>query len=243
MADVNAKDLTQKSAAATTDNLILFDATSNAGSRITAHNFAYSRVGYINKGTSISISGKLSAVGDWIKQNYSASAWIYARVGAVTENGPFGSSSFSIEANLSSPNYGWAILRSDNPHFGGMIIGRLSADWTWYTVSAGTMNNPNGFGESQTITYGGKTWNFYKSGQFVYFNATDDATSFPAGFTIIGTLNEAFRPSAVVRFGPQNTTRSAWVELYANGDVRVYNSTAITGASNFAFTGCYMANT
>lgn len=85
----------------------------------------YDDIGIIHLGV-ISISGQLSAVGSWIKSNFIASRWISARVNA-TASGYFGTSGFCINANLSSQNYGWGWLQSDQAN---MIL--------FFRVSAGT---------------------------------------------------------------------------------------------------------
>lgn len=89
----------------------------------------------------ISISGTFSSIGDWIKNNYVTSYWVYARVNPTDNTGAFGSSSFSIMANLSSTNYGWCYLMSDNPNQSVIIFGQLTGGvWHWYKPTLTTIS-------------------------------------------------------------------------------------------------------
>lgn len=83
--------------------------------------------GVINKGV-VNISGQLNSVGTWIKNNRVNNHYICCSV-KPTASGYFGNSGFSVLAMLSSANYGWCILQSDNAKM--LLIGRLSGG-TWY---------------------------------------------------------------------------------------------------------------
>lgn len=84
----------------------------------------------------INMSGLLSSVGTWIKNNYIANRWIACRVNPTDNTGYFGSSSFNVLANCSSTNYGVAQLMCDNPNKSALVIGQLvSGTWNWKAVT------------------------------------------------------------------------------------------------------------
>ena len=77
----------------------------------------------------ISIGGRFADIGAWISDNFKARSWVYARVNPTT-SGYFGTSSFSILANLSSASYGWATLQSDSAK--SIVFGYLTnGTWHW----------------------------------------------------------------------------------------------------------------
>lgn len=87
--------------------------------------------GVIARNETLSISGKLAEIGNWIKNNPGTlGRFNYVRA-HPTESGYFNTSSFSILWNLSSVSYGWAMLQSDNEKT--VLFGRLSEGiFYWY---------------------------------------------------------------------------------------------------------------
>lgn len=81
----------------------------------------------------ISLSGKLSNIGEWIKNNGTPNKCTCVRVEPSDSDGYFGTSSFSILWMRTSVNYGWCILISDNPKM--VVFGRNSVGWHWYAPS------------------------------------------------------------------------------------------------------------
>lgn len=92
----------------------------NSGGQLTVKN----EDGIIYKGKNISIGGDEESILTWIKANFVPSKWIYGRI-TPSSSGLFGMSSFSIMANLSSANYGWGWLESDNAFSGGVVRFRI----------------------------------------------------------------------------------------------------------------------
>lgn len=81
----------------------------------------------------ISLSGKLSNIGEWLKNNGTPGKCTFVRVEPSDSDGYFGTSGFSILWMRTSVNYGWCILISDNPKM--VVFGRNSAGWHWYAPS------------------------------------------------------------------------------------------------------------
>lgn len=78
----------------------------------------------------ISLSGKLSNIGEWVKNNGTPGKCTFVRVEPSDSDGYFGTSGFSILWMRTSVNYGWCILISDNPKM--VVFGRNSTGWKWY---------------------------------------------------------------------------------------------------------------
>lgn len=87
----------------------------------------YNAVGYIY------LSGKLSNIGEWVKNNGTPSKCTFVRVEPSDSDGYFGTSGFSILWMRTSVNYGWCILISDNTKM--VVFGRNSEGWHWYAPS------------------------------------------------------------------------------------------------------------
>lgn len=87
----------------------------------------YNGVGYI------SLSGKLSNIGEWVKNNGTPGKCTFVRVEPSDSDGYFGTAGFSILWTRTSVNYGWCILISDNPKM--VVFGRNSTGWHWYAPS------------------------------------------------------------------------------------------------------------
>lgn len=81
----------------------------------------------------ISLSGKLSNIGEWVKNNGTPGKCTFVRVKPSDSDGYFGTSGFSILWMRTSVNYGWCILISDNPRM--VVFGRNSTGWHWYAPS------------------------------------------------------------------------------------------------------------
>ena len=81
----------------------------------------------------ISLSGKLSKIGEWVKNNGTLGRCTFVRVEPSDSDGYFGTSGFSILWTRTSVNYGWCILISDNPKM--VVFGRNSTGWHWYAPS------------------------------------------------------------------------------------------------------------
>lgn len=81
----------------------------------------------------ISLSGKLSNIGEWVKNNGTPGKCTFVRVEPSDSDGYFGTSGFSILWMRTSVNYGWCVLISDNPRM--VVFGRNSTGWHWYAPS------------------------------------------------------------------------------------------------------------
>ena len=81
----------------------------------------------------ISLSGKLSNIGEWVKNNGTPGKCTFVRVEPSDSDGYFGTSGFSILWTRTSVNYGWCILISDNPKM--VVFGRNTVGWHWYAPS------------------------------------------------------------------------------------------------------------
>lgn len=81
----------------------------------------------------ISLSGKLSNIGEWVKNNGTPGKCTFVRVEPSDSDGYFGTSGFSILWMRTSVSYGWCILISDNPKM--VVFGRNSTGWHWYAPS------------------------------------------------------------------------------------------------------------
>ena len=81
----------------------------------------------------ISLSGKLSNIGEWVKNNGTPGKCTFVRVEPSDSDGYFGTSGFSILWTRTSVNYGWCILISDNSKM--VVFGRNSDGWHWYAPS------------------------------------------------------------------------------------------------------------
>ena len=81
----------------------------------------------------ISLSGKLSNIGEGVKNNGTPGKCTFVRVEPSDSDGYFGTSGFSILWMRTSVNYGWCILISDNPRM--VVFGRNSTGWHWYAPS------------------------------------------------------------------------------------------------------------
>ena len=81
----------------------------------------------------ISLSGKLSNIGEWVKNNGTPGKCTFVRVEPSDSDGYFGTSGFSILWMRTSVNYGWCILISDNQRM--VVFGRNSTGWHWYAPS------------------------------------------------------------------------------------------------------------
>ena len=83
----------------------------------------YNAVGYI------SLSGKLSNIGEWVKNNGTPGKCTFVRVEPSDSDGYFGTSGFSILWMRTSVNYGWCILISDDPK---MVV--LGSEFHWMAL-------------------------------------------------------------------------------------------------------------
>ena len=95
--------------------------------------------------------------------------------------------------------------------------------------------------ETQSFTFGGKSWVFRRIGRIVFVEATGDIRSASAGTNTIGTLRESMRPDYTQRIGISNSTTGEFLNIYTNGGVYLYMPTAVTSARNNSFNGCYIA--
>ena len=133
------------------------------------------------------MSGRLDSIAEWLKNNTEHfSEYNYVRVNPTDTDGYFGASSFDILWNLSSVNYGWIILHSDNQK--SVIFGRLvsgNAEWDIPAFKSDldsfaekrlslTISNFNSYVKSKTnrISF------------FAFSNAVDSPFSFQTGFCI-----------------------------------------------------------
>ena len=95
--------------------------------------------------------------------------------------------------------------------------------------------------ETQSFTFGGKSWVFRRIGRIVFVEATGDIRTASAGTNTIGTLRESMRPDYTQRIGIANTTTGEFLNIYTNGVVYLYMPVAVTSARNNSFNGCYIA--
>lgn len=77
----------------------------------------------------------MAKIGSWMISNYIAAKYMVTRCANNGASNPvFGTSNFGLIYSLSSANYGWAILQTDNGSLpGGILIGQLyGGTWFWY---------------------------------------------------------------------------------------------------------------
>lgn len=130
--DINAANLNQnEQALMRVTNLMnsAVDVIKDLQSQVTKLNGDFAITKY--PGGVIDISGQLTAIVSWIKSNTTIfKRYNYVRVEPTDTDGYFGTSSFDIIWNLSSVNYGWLMLRSDNSK--SVLFGRLvSGEAKW----------------------------------------------------------------------------------------------------------------
>lgn len=97
---------------------------------------------------------------------------------------------------------------------------------------------------SKSFNFGGKAWNFYKSGKIIIVSAPQDISSASAGQNAIGTLPVEYRPSNAHYFAVQNASSNQtgkFLMVTASGEVKFYTPTAITSATNCGIAGCYVS--
>lgn len=89
------------------------------------------------------MSGDLNAVGAWIISKYNNAIynkWLGAKIEPTDSIGYFGSSSFTVLANLSSDHNGVVQFMSNNPNVSPIVIGQLRNDvWTFVGTSDGSV--------------------------------------------------------------------------------------------------------
>lgn len=95
--------------------------------------------------------------------------------------------------------------------------------------------------ETQSFSYGGKTWTFRRIGKVVFIEASSDIRSASAGTNTIGTLRESMRPDYLQRYGIANSTTGEFLNISTTGLVTLYMPMAVTSARNNSFDGCYIA--
>lgn len=95
--------------------------------------------------------------------------------------------------------------------------------------------------ETQVFTYGGKNWQFRRIGKIVFIEAGSDIRNASQGFNVIGTLRESMRPEYACRVHVANSTAGVFLSVEPTGAVNLYMPTAVSSASNNAFSGCYIA--
>ena len=95
--------------------------------------------------------------------------------------------------------------------------------------------------ETQSFSYGGKTWTFRRIGKVVFIEASSDIRSASAGTNTIGTLRESMRPDYMQRYGIANSTTGEFLNISTTGLVTLYMPVAVTSAKNNSFDGCYIA--
>lgn len=77
----------------------------------------------------------MAKIGTWITSHYLQNRWMAVRcTNSGSSNPVIGQSEFGLIYCLSSMNYGWGILMTDNSSLvGGILFGQLAAGtWKWY---------------------------------------------------------------------------------------------------------------
>lgn len=77
----------------------------------------------------------MDKIGAWIKTKFVQNRWVAVRcTNSGSSNPVIGASEFGLVFCLSSSNYGWGFLQTDNGGLvGGILYGQLSAGtWNWY---------------------------------------------------------------------------------------------------------------
>lgn len=95
--------------------------------------------------------------------------------------------------------------------------------------------------QATTLTYGGKTFAFYRFGNIVVCSSGRDITSADKGNNIIGTLPEEFRPDSYVVSRVSNVIDLWLFSVGADGVVRLYTTYAVTAAHNCAVNAVWIA--
>lgn len=113
----------------------------------------------------------------------------------------------------------------------------IATDWSVYAGE----RRLDAVGKTQTFTALGKDWTFRRIGSVVYLDAPADISNCPSGLNSIGTLDADMRPTINVYARVQNNTINAFATINSLGEVYVYSPTAISTATNFAFSTVFIA--
>lgn len=130
--DINVADIN--------GNMDLIDAKFGSFTGTVKENFdsTTNRIGVLlcTDGTQVAFDASTMAkIGEWIKTKLIQNRWVAVRcTNTGTSNPVIGVSEFGLIFCLSSVNYGWGILMTDNSGLvGGTLFGQLSSGtWKWY---------------------------------------------------------------------------------------------------------------
>lgn len=126
----------------TTSNLGLIKPANGEGYSLDVWNNNWDKIdlktGIVQSGSAKTVTfdaSTMAKIGSWMNSNYIAAKYMVTRCANNGASNPvFGTSDFGLIYSLSSANYGWAILQTDNGALpGGLLIGQLyGGTWRWY---------------------------------------------------------------------------------------------------------------
>lgn len=96
---------------------------------------------------------------------------------------------------------------------------------------------------STSLTYGGKTFTFTKTGRFVVCASAGDISTADNGYNVIGTLPASFRPAERVISRVENVSDLWQFQVETDGTTRLYTTSAVTSAHNCAINAAWISAT
>ena len=121
-----------------------------------------------------------TAIENWIKANFVASKWIYTRTTPTDTSGdtPFQASAFAVFANMSSTNFGFGWIISDNGKNDGCMIFRVeSGTFKWHKVVDDTPETVSGCSATAGSNITVNNLSVKKSGRLVFVGFQITATT------------------------------------------------------------------
>ena len=94
---------------------------------------------------------------------------------------------------------------------------------------------------STSLSFGGKTFKFTKTGRFVVCTSSGDISSAENGYNVIGTLPASFRPESSVVARVQNVAELWQFSVDASGVVRLHTTAAVSSAHNCAINAVWIS--
>lgn len=196
------------------------------------------------------IGGDFESIESWIASNYELGRTIEVLVTPTTA-GYFGSASFSLRFNLSTPTYGWAIMQSDDVKVA--VFGRLNnGTWHWYspafkeisTLADGVVNmNVSKDSYTNTNVKNGSAI-CRRQGNVVSIVAQGGVSSLAANSYVTWvTIGEKYRPTETQFVNVSNGVVSGrFAVINTDGTIQIFSSTTISSSTNFAFNITYVVD-
>ena len=147
-----------------------------------------SEVGILSKG-SISLSGELSAIETWLAANFIANKNFEVIIIPTDSTGPFGNATLVVQAFMTSANYGFATIQS-NDNSNNIILGKNnSGTWTWSNILTDADFTPAAVNVSPIASFSSSENSIAMSGKIVCGSLTlvNGSNAIPNGTQTIVT--------------------------------------------------------